>query len=46
MTVAQGIALQAKGGMSRELLEAVAEQALASGPADNLPRQRNSLTTD
>jgi AcrR family transcriptional regulator len=34
MTVTQGIAVQAKGGMSRELLQAVADQALAMWPAD------------
>lgn len=33
MTVTQGIAVQAKGGMSRKLLEAVAERALASWPS-------------
>lgn len=32
MTVAQGIAVQAKAGSSRDALEAVAEQALASWP--------------
>jgi AcrR family transcriptional regulator len=42
MTVTQGIAVQAKGGMSRELLEAVAEQALAAWPADDL-RQSKAL---
>jgi len=37
MTVAQGIAVQAKAGTSREMLEAVAEQALASWPAGRPP---------
>jgi AcrR family transcriptional regulator len=46
MTVVQGIAVQAKGGMSRELLEAVAEQALACWPADSGPRPKNSPATD
>ncbi len=32
MTVAQGIAVQAKAGASREMLEAVAEQALCTWP--------------
>lgn len=33
MTVTQGIAVQAKAGMSREMLKAVAEQALSTWPA-------------
>jgi AcrR family transcriptional regulator len=37
MTMTQGIAVQAKGGMSRELLETVAEQALASWPSGSRP---------
>ncbi|MBB4001217.1 AcrR family transcriptional regulator [Aurantimonas endophytica] len=38
MTMAQGIAIQAKAGASRETLEEVIEQALASWPvADDLP---------
>ena len=37
MTVTQGIAVQAKAGVSREVLETVAEQALSSLPARNLP---------
>jgi AcrR family transcriptional regulator len=36
MTMTQGIAVQAKAGASRELLETVAEQALAAWPT-NLP---------
>ena len=37
MTVTQGIAVQAKAGVSREVLETVAEQALSSLPARSLP---------
>ena len=37
MTVTQGIAVQAKAGVSREVLETVAEQALAALPASALP---------
>jgi len=37
MTLTQGIAIQAKAGVSRELLERVAEQALASWPPDPRP---------
>lgn len=35
ITVSQGIAVQAKAGASRELLEAVAQQALASWPVND-----------
>jgi hypothetical protein len=35
MTVTQGIAVQAKAGMSRAMLEFVAEQALSTWPATN-----------
>jgi AcrR family transcriptional regulator len=35
MTVTQGIAVQAKAGMSRAMLDAVAEQALSTWPATN-----------
>ena len=38
MTVTQGIAVQAKGGMSRDLLQTVADQALACWPPDAAPR--------
>lgn len=38
MTVTQGIAVQAKAGASREMLEAVAEQALASWPTTDSTR--------
>ena len=40
MTVTQGIAVQAKAGMSRAMLEAVAEQALATWPATNSSSRR------
>ena len=40
MTVTQGIAVQAKAGMSRAMLEAVAEQALATWPATSSPSSR------
>lgn len=41
MTVTQGIAVQAKAGASRDMLEAVAEQALATWPAPSAsPRKR------
>jgi len=40
MTVTQGIAVQAKAGLSRAMLEAVAEQALATWPAANAPSSR------
>jgi AcrR family transcriptional regulator len=37
MTLAQGIAVQAKAGATREILDAVAEQALVSWPTGSLP---------
>lgn len=37
MTVTQGIAVQAKAGVSRETLEAVADQALSTWPAGSRP---------
>ena len=40
MTVTQGIAVQAKAGMSCAMLEAVAEQALATWPAASAPSSR------
>jgi AcrR family transcriptional regulator len=40
MTVTQGIAVQAKAGMSRVMLEAVAEQALATWPTASSPSPR------
>jgi len=40
MTVTQGIAVQAKAGLSRAMLEAVAEQALATWPAASAPSSR------
>ena len=40
MTVTQGIAVQAKAGMSCAMLEAVAEQALATWPATSSPSSR------
>ena len=40
MTVTQGIAVQAKAGMSPAMLEAVAEQALATWPATSSPSSR------
>ena len=40
MTVTQGIAVQAKAGLSRAMLEAVAEQALATWPAAGEPSSR------
>jgi AcrR family transcriptional regulator len=42
MTVAQGIAVQAKAGVSRDMLKAVAEQALSTWPAASAssPRRR------
>jgi len=40
MTVTQGIAVQAKAGMSCAMLEAVAEQALATWPAASSPSSR------
>ncbi|SEU01455.1 TetR/AcrR family transcriptional regulator [Stigmatella erecta] len=41
MTVAQGIAVQAKAGASRDVLEAVVEQALTSWPSDGRARPAN-----
>jgi AcrR family transcriptional regulator len=40
MTVTQGIAVQAKAGMSRAMLDAVAEQALSTWPATNSSSRR------
>jgi AcrR family transcriptional regulator len=40
MTVTQGIAVQAKAGMSRAMLEAVAEQALTTWPVTNSASRR------
>jgi AcrR family transcriptional regulator len=42
MTVTQGIAVQAKAGASRDMLEAVAEQALSTWPtsSSSFPKQR------
>ena len=40
MTVTQGIAVQAKAGLSRAMLEAVAEQALSTWPAASSPSSR------
>jgi hypothetical protein len=37
MAVTHGMAVQAKAGVSRDMLEAVAEQALSSWPASRLP---------
>ena len=39
MTINQGLAIQAKAGLDREMLESVATQALASWPVDDLPMQ-------
>ncbi|CAO3426159.1 TetR/AcrR family transcriptional regulator [Azospirillum endophyticum] len=44
MTITQGIAVQAKAGMNRELLEQVTEQALASWPAGRRSRSGKSPT--
>lgn len=50
MAVTHGMAVQAKAGSSREMLEEVAEQALSTWPAGNLapaekpPRARRRLT--
>lgn len=44
MTITQGIAVQAKSGMSRELLETVAEQALATWPAGSRSSSENPPT--
>ena len=45
MAVTHGMAVQAKAGFSREMLEAVAEQALAAWPAGGKARSANPAET-